>query len=191
MPLAPPLPIFRTPAQAKVLALLFATRPGEAASLTAVAAATGVPLSTVQREVERLERSGLVSSTRSASARLVQANPDSPYFRDLSSLVLKALGPATVLARLLREIDGVEYAALFGSWARRYGGDDGAHPRDIDVLVVGAADADAVYAAAREAEGALNADVNPVLASTEEWAAAEDGFLGRIKREPLVDLVGV
>ena len=181
------LPIFRTRAQEKVLADLF-VRGGDPPSLTEPSERTGIPLSTVQREIALLDRAGIVASQRVGNVRLVRANADSPFHDDLSSLLLKALGPAAVLAASLRGTEGVDQAYIFGSWARRYRDEEGPAPNDLDLLVVGTVDPKHVYGLAREAEDRLGIDVNPVVLSPEEWASAK-GLARRVRAEPLVEVV--
>lgn len=190
MPGAPaksPLPLFRSDAQARLLARLFVTRPDRPSTLTSLSQEIGIPLSTLQREVEALEQSGLVSSDRVGNARLVRPNEESPFFSDLHSLLLKAFGPVAVLSSLLRDVQGVERALIFGSWARRYQGEPGPAPRDLDLLVVGDISPHAVYGVAREAERDLQIDVNPVVVSKDEWDSP-DGLVRRIKSGPVVEL---
>jgi predicted nucleotidyltransferase len=181
------LPIFRSPAQAKILTQLYVTGGDRPQSLSAISKRTGVPLSTAQREVEQLERSGLVASERIGNTRLVYANERSPYFTDLQSLLLKAFGPTTLLSSLLRRIPGIDRAYIYGSWARRYKDDESVVPRDLDVLVIGEPNPNAVYAAARKAEADLNLEVNPLLVAAQEWEDPR-GIVKRIKGGPLVEL---
>src|SRR5438128_5050737 len=116
------LPIFRTPSQGLILSQLLALDAGPS-SLTQLSERTGIPLSTVQREITALERATLVRTSRVGNVRLATADTESPYFEDLRSLLLKAYGPATVLADALDGVSGVDAAYIFGSWARRYRGE--------------------------------------------------------------------
>lgn len=181
------LPIFRSATQAKLLTHLFVTGIDQPLSLTALRARIDAPLSTVQREVEQLARAGLVSSERIGNVRLVSANRESPYFQDLQSLLLKAFGPTTLLSSLLGRIPKVSEAYIYGSWARRYHGEEGFVPRDLDVLVVGSPNPNAVYGAARRAESELDLEVNPIIATRDEWENPQ-GLLKRIQQGPLVRL---
>lgn len=180
------LPIFRTRAQEKLLADLF-VRGDRALSLTELSARISVPLSTVQREIALLDRAGIVSSERVGNVRLVSPNAESPYYEELSSLLLKAFGPAAVLASCLAHTGGIERAFIFGSWARRYREEEGPAPNDVDLLVIGTVDPKEVYRSAREAEDSLGREVNPVVIRPEEWANPK-GLARRIKAEPLVEV---
>jgi predicted nucleotidyltransferase len=88
----------------------------------------------------------------------------------------------------------VQRGYLFGSWARA-AIDPGAlaePPRDIDLLVVGDPDPDAVYRACAEAEAQLGLEVAPVIVSAAEWAGAlapqAPPFLTALREGPLVAL---
>jgi predicted nucleotidyltransferase len=175
------LPLFRSAGQAKLLTLLFALPGGEGMTLAALGRAAGLAPSSVHREVEGLESAGLVTSERVGTARLVRPNVESPYYPELRSLLLKAFGPAAVLEPLLRELAGVEEAALFGSWASRYLGEPGSAPGDIDLLVVGDVNPADVYRACRRAEDVLGRPVNPTILSRHEWTERESGFVRAVR----------
>jgi predicted nucleotidyltransferase len=183
------LPIFRTDAQARLLARIFLdARPG-GLRLSELARDAGIALGTAHREVERLERSGLIQSARSGRERRVSANRDSPYFPELETLVRKAFGPVAVLRTVLEEVPGVDEAWIFGSWARRYQGEPGAAPQDVDLLVVGDVEVDRVYAAAQAAEAQLGAAVDVTVLSRDEWEGADRGFAAAVRAEPRVRVV--
>jgi len=95
--------------------------------------------------VARLHEAGLVRVEGSRNNRQVSAEVDSVIFPDLASLLLKTVGPKPVLETGLRDVAGIESAFIYGSWARRYEGEAGSPPADIDLLVVGTPNVDAVY----------------------------------------------
>jgi predicted nucleotidyltransferase len=181
-----PLPIFRTDAQARLLARIFLDRRASGLPLSALARDAGVPVATAHREVERLERAGLIQSARQGRERRVSANRASPFYADLEGLVRKAFGPVSVLRSWLEDVSGIEEAYVFGSWARRYLGEFGPAPQDIDLLVIGEVDQDRVYAACQAAESQLAADVDATILSRAEWEGAETGFITAIRAEPRV-----
>ena len=158
----------------------------EGRSISELTAATGVPQATVSREVARLEEAGLLRSIRRGRLRLVQANEHLPYYPELRALLLKTIGPAAVLRRALADISGIDLAFIFGSWAARYHGERGPAPNDIDLLVIGEPNLDALYAACRGAERELHLDVNPVVRPAADWRKRGAGFLADIRKGPLV-----
>jgi predicted nucleotidyltransferase len=181
------LPIFRSDSQLRLLGQLF-LHPDLEQTIAELEAATAIPQQTVSREVDRLVRAGLLDDRRQGRMHFVRPNPANPYFPELSGLLLKALGPRSVLAERLEGLEGVDEAYLFGSWARRYEGEPGAPPGDIDVVIIGEPDVDEVYEACREAGAVLGQEVNPVILTQQEWRGRRSGFVREIRSGPLVTI---
>lgn len=183
----PLLPVFRSDLQGRLLALLFAS-PRTDYSLSELARRLEAPVSTVYREVARLEKGGLLATRLVGRTRLVRPNEDLPYRDELAALVLKVYGPVHVLADALASIDGIDEAWIYGSWAARARGTPGAPPADLDVIVVGSPDPDELYGAAEEAQSRLGLEVNVMSRSREAWHQAEDGFVRTVRDGPLVPI---
>lgn len=187
---APPLlPIFRSRLQGELLAATLLT-PEREESLTGLAHRLGADVGTVQREVSRLERAGILRTRRVGQTRLAAANTDSPVYAPLAELVLRAFGPRQVVAEEFVGIERVDEIFLFGSWAARYLGQEGPAPGDLDVLVIGRPSRDALYEAALRAERRLGRQVNVTVRSRAAWQSAEDGFVKQVRRSPLVSVSG-
>lgn len=84
----------------------------------------------------------------------------------------------------------MEQAFIYGSWAARYTGEQGAPPNDVDVLVVGTADPDDLDDVAQAAERRLGREINIRRIKPETWAqpAPTDAFLASVRSRPLVEL---
>ncbi len=177
------LPIFRSPEQERLLGELFVFADGPI-SLSELSARAGTSMGGTHKEVERLEASGLVRSTTVGRNRLIEADPKSPVYQDLRGLLVKTLGPEPLLRSALAEIDGIEDAFIYGSWA------DPARPSaaDIDVLVVGDPELDAVYDAASAVERVVGRPVNVAIRSPAEWAESNGGFERAVKAGARIDL---
>lgn len=184
----PLLPLFRSEHQLRLLGEIFLG--SEARSVSELSEATGIPQATVSREVGRLEEAGLLRSVRRGRLRLVEANDQLPYYPELRILLLKTIGPTAVLGRELVEVEGIDEAFIFGSWAARYHGEQGPPPRDIDLMVIGEPNLDALYAACRRAEAAIRLDVNPVVRSRAQWRRPGSSFLADVRKGPLVRVAG-
>jgi len=120
-----------------------------------------VPLSTLHREVVRLDNADLIASRILGRNRLIRANADHPAARALTQLLEVTFGPRAVIAEEF-DIPAAQQVVIFGSWAARYAGEAGPPPHDIDVLVVGNVDRADVYDAADRAAIRLGIEVNPV-----------------------------
>jgi hypothetical protein len=174
------LPVFRSRLQGDLLAVLLVV-PGTELTLTALAARTGGSLAAVQREASRLEEAGILRSRRVGNARLVSADPASPATAPLTELVTLSFGPVQVLAEEFADLDDVDLLEVFGSWAARYRGERGAPPADVDVLVVGTPDRDAVHDAATRAEERIGLPVNATVVAPRRWETGGDGFVTRVR----------
>ena len=137
--------------------------------------------------VARAEQAGLVVSRRLGNLRLVRANRDSPYYAGLTDVLLKAFGPPVVFGAELDGIPGVEEAFIFGSWAARYHEQQGPRPvDDIDLLVLGDADRDALYEATARASAKLGRAVQ-VTVRKHGWLNTGTGtFHDTVTSRPLV-----
>jgi predicted nucleotidyltransferase len=187
---APPplLPLLRSRLQAEVLTLVLLT-PDREWTLTELASRVRSSVSSAQREVVRAEQAGVMTSRRVGNTRLVKAAA-SPLTAPLTDLLLRSFGPRQVLAEELSGVPGIDSAYLFGSWAARYAGQEGRPPADLDVLVIGAPDRDALDDAAQRAGARLAREVNVTIRSADWWRSGDDGFHSEIMRRPLVQISG-
>ncbi|GLW25070.1 ArsR family transcriptional regulator [Microbispora amethystogenes] len=186
-PPPPLLPLLRSAAVGELLAWLF-LHPENEYSTTDLAQRTGVSQSTVSREMDRFAAAGLTSERRHGNLRLIRANTETIVARPLIDLLAVTFGPAAVLPPLLEDVTGIDEAYIYGSWAARYAGRAGPPPRDVDVLVIGTADLDDLYEAARTAEHVLGREVNISRISTDAWADHSDPFVAALKDNPLFQL---
>ena len=180
-------PIFRSDGQARLLAALLLA--GDELSLTDVAERADLAYPTAHREVARLIDAGILTDRQVGRTRLIRGNPDSPLAAPLREILTVASGPVVMLAEEFGRIDGIESAFLYGSFAARLRGINGPVPHDIDVMVVGIPDVDAVYEACTRVEAAVHRPVNPTILSAEEFTA-ESGFLDTVRSSSIVPVMG-
>lgn len=182
------LPLLRSKAQGEVMACLFLD-PTRQLSLSEIAAETGVSLSSVMREVNRLEHAGLVSSTQRGHSRIIKVDRDNAIYGPLSELIALSFGPLAVLPAALADVDGIEEAFIFGSWAARYNEQPGTVPGDIDVMVIGDADRDLLYEIAADASRTLRREVNIRRMTRSAWDdPANKPFRNTVESRPVVAL---
>jgi DNA-binding transcriptional ArsR family regulator len=181
------LPILRSGFQGELLAWLF-LHPEQEFSLTELAGRFGVSRPTVMREADRFASAGLVADRRQGNLRFIRARTDNVVAGPLAELLAVTYGPTAVLGEILAAVPGVGEAYVYGSWAARYRGQGGDVPRDVDVLVVGDADDDDLYEAARAAERALGREVSIRRVSPRAWRESSDPFLASVRSRPMVRL---
>jgi DNA-binding transcriptional ArsR family regulator len=182
------LPLLRSRMQGELLALVL-LHPEREYSITELAEACGVTPTAVLREVERLVGGGILADRRVGRSRLVKARTDTPLYRPLSELIAVTFGPLPLIAEALSGLAGVRAAYIYGSWAARYRGEPGPPPGDVDVLVVGSPDADALFDLVEGVSRRLGREVNVHRISPASWAASStDPFLTSVRERPLVPL---
>lgn len=160
----------------------------ESLNMSEIAKREGLPYSVVQREVDRLEKAGVVRSQRFAQARVVRPDETHQLYSELRALFLKTYGPEAVLAELLDGVEGIDEAFLFGSWAARYAGEWGPSPADVDLLVIGDPDPRLIEDLAAEAEDRIGLPVQPVVVAPESWGSRPSGFVRTVRDRPLVPI---
>ena len=171
-------PLLRSDLQGDLLSTLYLA-PSEENSLTDLARRLDAGLTTVHTEVERLATAGLVVDRRVGRSRLVRANVEHPLAPALTELLTLTYGPATLLPRLLRAVRGIERAYLVGPWAARRGGEPGAFPHRIDVVLVGEVPERTAARVSATASKALLRDVAVTVLAPSDWSP---------DKEPAVEL---
>lgn len=179
-----------TATQQRVLALLFG-QPERSYFTRELIDLAGGGRGAVQRELARLQQSGLVVRSQVGNQKHYQANAKAPIFAELCSIVAKMLGPADVLRDALAPIaDRMELALLYGSVAT---GRDTASS-DFDILIVSdMLMLEQVYEAMAPAEQALGRTVSPTLYTVAEFrkrVAQQNHFLVRVLAGKTEDLIG-
>ncbi len=180
-------PVFRSDGQARLLSAVLLG--GDELSLTDLAKRADLAYPTAHREVARLLRAGILVERHVGRTRLISGNADSPLTTPLRQILAVVSGPVVLLAQELGHIDGIESAFLYGSFAARLRGVDGPSPHDIDVMVVGAPDVDAVYEACTRVEAVVYRPVNPTILRPSEFNEAS-GFLDTVRSGPIVPVLG-
>lgn len=183
------LPLIRSDALGAILAELLLD-PTRELSVAEVSRRTGVHPSVAQKEVARLVAASVLLSRRQGNNRLVRANTEHPLFGPVAEIVAATYGPVPVLRELLAEVDGVEEAYVYGSWAARRQGSAGGPPRDIDVLIVGPVDVADVSEVSTEARQRTGVEVNVHRVSRDSWSSPDSNpFLETVRSRPMVSLM--
>ncbi|MGV8966857.1 MAG: ArsR family transcriptional regulator [Cellulomonas sp.] len=181
------LPVFRSDAQARILATLLLD-PSRELSISDLAGLAGIRPPNALREVNRLIEAGLLKNRRVGRTRLVSADTSSPYHQPLVQILARSFGPVLVIRDELAGVSGIDQALIFGSWAARFLGHTGPQPHDVDVLVIGEPPGRDLRRANARMEDALHLPVQITPISAAEWAAADSGFLRDVQAKPSITL---
>ncbi len=176
--------------QQRVLALIFG-HPERSFYTSEIVRNVGSGVGAVDRELSKLERSGLVSVAWIGNRKHYRANRAAPIFDELRSMVEKTVGLAEPIKKSFEPYaDAIKSAFVYGSVAQ---GADTASS-DIDLMVIGDdlnyAD---LYTAAQNLESKLGRTVNPLFLSPEAWrrkTSRKGTVLNKISRSPKIFIIG-
>jgi len=145
----------------------------------------------VERELARLEQTGLVSIQRVGNQKHYHANHASPIFNELRGIILKTAGliePLKQSLALYRE--KIKVAFVYGSIAK---GTDTARS-DIDLMVIGDDLTYAeLFAGLQKAETILQRSINPTFLSFDDWCnklRTKDSVIAKIAAQPKLFIFG-
>jgi predicted nucleotidyltransferase len=176
--------------QQRVLALIFG-QPERSFYTSEIKRNVNSGTGAVERELSRLQRSGLVSIERIGNQKHYRANRQSPIFAELHSLVIKTVALTEPLRKSLEPYsDKIKAAFVYGSVAK---GTDTARS-DIDLLVIGdELSYSELYAALQNVENALGRKVSPTFLSRKDWrrkASDKGSFISKVNALPKIFVLG-
>jgi predicted nucleotidyltransferase len=176
--------------QQRVLALIFG-HPERSFYTSEIVRRVHSGTGAVERELSRLERSGLVSVERIGNQKHFRANRESPVFAELQGLVLKTVGLTEPLRKALQPYSNkIKVAFVYGSVAK---GSDTAQS-DIDLMVIGdELTYSDLYTALQNAGSLLQRKVSPLFLSVRDWkrkASQKDSFAAKVKAQPKLFVFG-
>ncbi|MBV9889208.1 MAG: helix-turn-helix domain-containing protein [Acidobacteria bacterium] len=158
--------------------------------LSELAAHLNTSPSSLQRELEALARSGILTRREDGRRTYYKADTDSPVFGELHALLSKTAGIVPVLKDELAGFrNRVQWAAIYGSVARGEERTDS----DIDLLVVGSVGMADLVPSLRRIEQRFGREVNVTHYSADEFRAkraAPDHFLNSVLKGKLITIAG-
>ena len=155
-----------------------------------IARLTGTVAGTMNKELDRLQRAGLLEKHRVGNQLQFCANLQHPVYPELSALLRKTIGLADELTLALMPVaDRITVAFVFGSVARS--SDTAAS--DVDVIIIGSVDFSEAVNLLYETQTTLHREVNPKIFSGKEWQAkleAKSSFVLDVVSKPKLFLIG-
>jgi predicted nucleotidyltransferase len=176
--------------QQRVLAYLFG-QPERSFFATELIKLAGGGSGAVQRELARLEDSGLVIVSRVGTQKHYQANPKSPIFSELCGIAQKTVGLAEPLRNALKPLaKRIAAAFVYGSVAKKR--DTAAS--DIDLMVIsGKVTYADLFSVLEDVSTRLGRQANATVYSSQELAKRvkqDNAFVTRVLAQPKIWLIG-
>ena len=179
-----------TKTQQRILGALFG-QPERSFYASELIRDAGTGSGAAQRELAKLEDSGLLVTRQIGNQKHYQANPASPLFSDVRNIVLKTVGLAEPLRDALKPLSSAIRAAfVYGSVAKAT--DQSAS--DIDLMIISdSLTYGDVFGALDRVTNALGRKVNPTVYTAAEFskrARKENAFVTRVLDQPKVWVIG-
>lgn len=176
--------------QQRVLGYLFG-QPERSYFANELIALTGGGSGAVQRELKRLESSGLLTTERRGNQKHYQANAASPIFHELCGIVQKTFGLAGPLSKALKPLaDRIQAAFVYGSVAKKQ---DSARS-DIDLMIVSETLSYAdLYETLAAVEAYLGRQINPTLytmSQIQQRMTDDNAFISRVMQQQRIWVIG-
>ncbi|CBE68243.1 protein of unknown function [Candidatus Methylomirabilis oxygeniifera] len=149
----------------------------------------GRDISGIKRELDNLERVGLLVSEKVGNLRYYRANKASPLYTEMKGVIAKTTGIHASLREGLRKIKGIQRAMVYGTEQQE--GDESLGP--VRLMVIGQLDLNELNEAIRVLESRLNREINYLVFDEVEYQrrkAEDDPFLAEVLKGRKSILIG-
>lgn len=172
-----------------LLLKVFFTNPEKSYYMQEIGRMIGKPPGVFQRVINNLEEERILSSEYKANARYFKVNKDYPLYEEFKRIIFKTVGIAGSIKKILEEIGDIQVSFIYGSYAKNQ-----ENPvSDVDVVIVGQPEEDAIIREFDKLEKALSREINYKLYSKKQFNNAiveNDPFLINIIRNSKIMIMG-
>jgi len=171
------------------LLTLFFTRLDKRFYVRELARQLGLDPSGVKRELDNLERAGLLTSEKVGNLRYYHVNKGSPLYGEMKGMIAKTTGVHASIRDGVRKVKGIRTAILYGTDQREVEEGLGA----IRLMIIGQVDLNDVNAAVTALESRLSREINYLVFDEAEFQrrrAEDDPFLMEVLKGRRAILIG-
>jgi len=145
--------------------LLFVNNRGKEYYINEIARIVNTTSGTAQRELNKLIKNSFITYQRKGNLVLLRLNEANPLLKELVSIVNKTIGIESVLKEEFSKLSGLDYAFIFGSYAK----DDFRAESDVDVYIIGEIDDDKLHTIINKTEKLIQKEINTHVCSLNEF----------------------
>jgi predicted nucleotidyltransferase len=179
-----------TKTQQRVLGVLFG-QPERSVYASELIREAGTGSGAAQRELARLEGSGLIVARRVGHQKHYQANAASPLYSELRNIVLKTVGLAEPLRAALKPLSSrIRAGFVYGSVAKA----TDQSTSDIDLMIISdSLTYGELFGALEKVTRTVGRKVNPTVYTAAEFskrARTENAFITRVLEQPKLWVIG-
>lgn len=145
-------------------------------------------ISGIKRELDNLEKAGIVTSEKIGNLRYYSVNRSSPLFPEMKGIIAKTAGVQIVLKEVLERIEGIRWALLYTT---NPGSEEGLNP--LELLLIGPLDLTKVNQTITTLERRLSRAINYLVFDESDFRkrkVEDDPFISEVLRSRKVILVG-
>lgn len=168
---------------------LFFTNPEQSFYIQEIGRILGKKPGVFQRTLNNIEKEGILVSEYKANARYFKTNKAYPLYKELKSIVFKTVGVTGSLKEALKKVGNINFSFIYGSYAKAKEN----YLSDIDFIVIGSPNEDALIKGLDKLEEALNREINYKLYSLKEFKSEikeKEPFLLEILRDKKIMIIG-
>jgi len=143
----------------------------------------------LSKELSKLERERIFISAPRGNQKYFSLNKRHPLYKELRAIIFKTIGVEGALREIVGNIDGISTAFIYGSFAE--GKENSAS--DIDILIIGSPDEDALMKKVDKVEKKLQREINYNIYPQKEFRERikrKDSFILNILKSPKIMLKG-
>ena len=180
--------LFSSETRVSLLTLLF-TRLDKRFYVRELARHLGRDISGVKRELDNLERAGLLASEKVGNLRYYRVNKASPLYTEIKGIIAKTTGIHASLREGLRRIKGIQTVIVYGTEQQE--NEESLGP--IRLMAIGQVDLNDLNDAIRVLESRLNREINYLVFDEAEYQrrkAEDDPFLVEVLKGRKAILIG-
>jgi len=146
--------------------------------LREIARRAKISSSEAKRELDILVSIGVLSAKKKGNLVLFYLEESCPFLQELKGIYAKTEGVFAQLKKALEKINGIEYAFVFGSFARG----EYQEKSDVDLMIVGNPDMERLNERVMQTEEKLSREINYSVYPPEEFhrKATISGFLSEV-----------
>jgi len=171
------------------LLVLYFTNPSKKYYLRELERLLNFSVGNIRRELIKLESAGLFLSENKGNLLYYYLNQSYPLFDELKSIIFKTSGVPKMLQNILKKINGISQAFIYGSFAKGEEKEDS----DIDLLIIGKVDEDELIEEINKLERKLQREINYAIYGKEDFNKKKEGsnpFILDILKEKKIFLIG-
>jgi len=179
--------LFSSRVRVRLLAL-FLLNPDSHFHARALIQKVGAQYNAVWKELNNLERIGLLLSEKTANTKAYRLNPRFSILSELRAIILKTVGAGDAFRQAFALLE-VDAAFIYGSFAAG----DIDHQSDVDVMIIGKVNLTRLAPIVARLEKDLGRAVNYSAYTLKEWQEkqrAQEPFIANVMASPKIMLIG-